>query len=193
MAQLNDFLGLTKLEPVWQYCKEHGEHYRYAKGECLVEQGNICRWFAVVKSGYFKFCATASDGSLRVTGFSLANDMVTDYVHSFLLGKPCLTSIIAGMETDVIRIPLNVIREIGLKLDPNIFEYSTSILLDEAYRRYLNQYTKTPLERYRHPLSHCPRDIGQVALNELASYLQVSRRQFLRIRDEVMEERSQIR
>lgn len=186
MARLNDFIDLMKLEPLRQYCKEHGEHYRYAKGECLVEQGNICRWFTVVKSGYFKFCATASNGSQCVTGFSFPNDVSTDYVRSFLLGKPCLTSIIAGMDTVVMRIPLSTVKEFGLSQSPNFFEYANSILLDEAYYRYLNLYTKTPLERYRHLVNHCSGDIRQVPLNELASYLQVSRRQFLRIRDEVL-------
>lgn len=188
MARHNDFIDKIKLEPLRQYIKKHGEHYRYAKGECLVEQGNICKWFAVVKSGYFKFCTIASDGSLCVTGFSFSNDIATDYVGSFLLGKPCLTSIIAGMKTDVIRIPLNIAKEIGLSRDPNLFEHSTSILLSEAYHRYLNQYTKTPLERYLHLLNHCPQDIEQVQLNELASYLQISRRQFLRMRDKAMKE-----
>lgn len=185
MARLNDFIDMMKLEPLRQYCEEHGERYRYAKGECLVEQGMICRWFALVKSGYFKFCATATNGTLCVTGFSFSNDVTTDYVRSFLLGKPSRTSIIAGADTEVVRIPLSRIKEFGLSQKSDFFEYASSILLDEAYGRYLDQYTMTPLERYRHLVDHCPGDISEVPLNEFASYLRVSRRQFLRIRDEV--------
>ncbi len=37
MARLNDFIDMMKLEPLRQYCEEHGERYRYAKGESLVE------------------------------------------------------------------------------------------------------------------------------------------------------------
>ena len=155
------------------------------RGECLVEQGMICRWFALVKSGYFKFCATATNGTLCVTGFSFSNDVTTDYVRSFLLGKPSRTSIIAGADTEVVRIPLSRIKEFGLSKKSDFFEYASSILLDEAYGRYLDQYTMTPLERYRHLVDHCPGDISEVPLNELASYLRVSRRQFLRIRDKV--------
>ena len=85
----------------------------------------------------------------------------------------------------MVRIPLSRIKEFGLSQKSDFFEYASSILLDEAYGRYLDQYTMTPLERYRHLVDHCPGDISEVPLNELASYLRVSRRQFLRIRDKV--------
>lgn len=174
--------------PLRQYCEEHGEPYRYAKGEYMVEQGELCRWFAVVKSGYFKFCPMASDGSLCVTGFSFVDEVTTDYVHSFQFGKPSLTSIIAGMKTDVMRIPLSLVREIDVNQGHDFFEYVNSILLDEAYRRYLDHYIKTPTERYRTLLERCPKEVGQIPLNDLASYLRVSRRQFLRIRENVMKD-----
>ena len=32
MARLNDFIDMMKLAPLRQYCEEHGERYRYAKG-----------------------------------------------------------------------------------------------------------------------------------------------------------------
>ena len=57
--------------------------------------------------------------------------------------------------------------------------------LDEAYRRYLAFYSKTPSERYRDLIVRCPEDIIRLPFNELASYLSVSRRQFLRIRETV--------
>lgn len=185
MARLNDFINRIDFGPLQRYCEEHGEPYRYVKGECLVAQGAVCRWFAVVRSGYFKFCTVASDGSLCVTGFSFAGEVTTDYVRSFLFGKPCLTSIIAGEDTDVLRIPLADIRKIGMTPQQALFESATSVLLDEAYRRYLDFYSKTPSERYRDLIVRCPEDIIRLPFNELASYLSVSRRQFLRIRETV--------
>lgn len=47
---------------------------------------------------------------------------------------------------------------------------------------------KTPTERYRTLLDRCPKEFGQIPLNDLASYLRVSRRQFLRIRENVMKD-----
>ena len=94
-------------------------------------------------------------------------------------------STVAGEDTDVLRIPLADIRKIGMTPQQALFESATSVLLDEAYRRYLAFYSKTPSERYRDLIVRCPENIICLPFNELASYLSVSRRQFLRIRETV--------
>ena len=66
------------------YVAANGKSVVYAKGERIVQQGRLCRYVGVVKSGYFKYVALNSKGQEVVTGFSFEGEVVTDYVQGFL-------------------------------------------------------------------------------------------------------------
>ncbi len=84
------------IAPLYDYCIRHGELRRYSKGESFVAEGALCRYFAFVQSGYFKYTVIDSNGDECITGLTFEGDLVGDYVCSFLLGKPSFTSIVAG-------------------------------------------------------------------------------------------------
>ena len=79
------------------YVAANGRSAVYAKGESIVQQGSLCRYVGVIKSGYFKYMALNSKGQEVVTGFSFEGEIVTDYVQGFLYGQPSLTSNCRGM------------------------------------------------------------------------------------------------
>ena len=88
MAQLNDFMTRIDLSVLNDYVAANGKSVVYAKGERIVQQGQLCRYVGVVKSGYFKYVALNSKGQEVVTGFSFEGEVVTDYVQGFLYDQP---------------------------------------------------------------------------------------------------------
>jgi len=62
MAELNDFMTRIDLSVLNDYVAANGKSVVYAKGERIVQQGRLCRYVGVVKSGYFKYVALNSKG-----------------------------------------------------------------------------------------------------------------------------------
>ena len=67
MAELNDFMTRIDLSVLNDYVVANGKSVVYAKGERIVQQGRLCRYVGVVKSGYFKYVALNSKGQEAVT------------------------------------------------------------------------------------------------------------------------------
>lgn len=62
MANINDFMTRIDLSELMDYVAVRGKSVVYAKGERIVQQGQLCRYVGVVKSGYFKYVALNSRG-----------------------------------------------------------------------------------------------------------------------------------
>lgn len=182
MARLNDFMEHPELVPICRFCLKEGEAVKYDKGQSFVNEGSICRYIAIVLSGYFKYIVFDEHGDECTTGFSFEGDIVTDYVRSFLYFQPSLTSIVAGADSKVLRVPITEMRAYLENTDSDYLAVTSSLLLSEAYRRYIDMYRFSPVERYTKLVERVPGLLTLVPLKELASYLSVSRRQFQRIR-----------
>lgn len=183
MAQLNDFMTRIDLSVLNDYVAANGKSVVYAKGERIVQQGRLCRYVGVVKSGYFKYVALNSKGQHVVTGFSFEDEVVTDYVQGFLYDQPSLTSIVAGCDAEVRRLSVVDARRFIIERNPGFVAEVSSNLLREAYCRYLNMLVKTPTERFQELVSRYPGVIHSLPIQEIASYLGISRRQLHRIRE----------
>ena len=101
MARLNDFMEHPELVTICRFCLKEGEAVKYDKGQSFVNEGSICRYIAIVLSGYFKYIVFDEHGDECTTGFSFEGDIVTDYVRSFIYSQPSLTSIVAGADSDI--------------------------------------------------------------------------------------------
>ncbi len=184
MSRLNTFISRIDFSAIAGYIKEHGTPARYAKGEPLVEIGTRCRYVGIIRSGYFKFSAINSKGNEVVAGFLFQGDVIMDFVRGFLRDEPSLTSIIAGSDAEIIRVPMGSLRHFIMEQCTDFVADASSLVLHEAYCRYLDVLIKTPTERYRELMARCPNEIRSLPIQELVSYLSVSRRQLHRIREE---------
>ncbi len=182
MARLNDFMVCPELAPISNYCLANGTAATYSKGQSFVDEGSLCRYVAVVRSGYFKFSVIDNNGEECTTGFSFAGDIVADYVYSFLNSQPSPTSIVSGVDSEVLRVPVDELRAYLDKVDSEYIGRTAKLLLKEAYGRYIDMHRFTPEERYLKLKGRVPDLLSLVPLQELASYLCISRRQFQRIR-----------
>ena len=183
MAQLNDFMTRIDLSVLNDYVAANGKSVVYAKGERIVQQGRLCRYVGVVQSGYFKYVALNSKGQEVVTGFSFESEVVTDYVQGFLYDQPSLTAIVAGCDAAIQRVSVEDARRFIIERNPGFVAEVSSNLLQEAYCRYLNILVNTPAERFHELVSRYPGVIHNLPIQEIASYLGISRRQLHRIRE----------
>lgn len=183
MAELNDFMTRIDLSVLNDYVAANGKSVVYAKGERIVQQGRLCRYVGVVQSGYFKYVALNSKGHEVVTGFSFEGEVVTDYVQGFLFDQPSLTSIVAGCDAEIQQVAVKDARRFIIEHNPGFVAEVSSNLLQEAYCRYLNMLVKTPAERFHELVSRYPGVIHNLPIQEIASYLGISRRQLHRIRE----------
>ena len=183
MAEPNDFMTRIDFSVLNDYITDNGKSVVYAKGDSIVQQGRLCRYVGVVKSGYFKYVVLNSRGQEVVTGFSFEGEVVTDYVQGFLYDQPSLTSIVAGSDAEVQCVSVEDARRFIIERNPGFVAEVSSNLLQEAYCRYLNILVKTPIERFHELVSRYPGVTQKLPIQEIASYLGVSRRQLHRIRE----------
>lgn len=182
MAYLNDFMKRLDMTALQDYIEAHGRVVSYAKGQAIVAEGQLCRLMGVVKSGYFKFTSLTSGGDEVVTGFSFEGDVVCDYVRTFMQLKPSLSTIKAGCDCELKQVSLAEAREYVLSRCPGFIGNASSVLLAEAYQRYLNMYIKSPAERYAELIKRRDGVVDILTLAETASFLGISRRHLQRIR-----------
>ena len=183
MSRLNDFMRHFENSVLSEFCERNGVVTRYSRGDLLVSEGEVCRHFGFIRKGYFKFCSVSPAGEECVTGFAFKNELVCDYVRSFLYLKPSYSSIVCGAESEVLQVPLTDIRGYVLENFPDFLPHSTSVLLEEASRRYLDRHIMSAAERYSMLLECRPALGNELPFHELASYLGISRRQLHRIRE----------
>ncbi len=183
MATINDFLTRIDLSALNDYVAVHGTNATYAKGESIVQQGQPCRYAGIVRTGYFKYMAYNSKGQEVVTGFSFVGEVVTDYVRGFLFDQTCLTTIVAGCDSEILRVSIDELRRYLHEWNTGFVADASSQLLQEAYRRYLDLHVKNPAERYHELVDRYPGVTHNLPIQEIASYLGISRRQLHRIRE----------
>ena len=92
------------------------------------------------------------------------------------------TAIIALEDSDVMVVPTKVIWEY-LECNPELNLRFVQSLFSQAYRTILDSYYYSPLQRYRQLIERFPRILELVSLGEIASYLNISRRQLHRFRE----------
>lgn len=183
MTRFNTFIQPSELRSLLNCCTEHGQLVTYPKGTPMVEEGYICKYIGIIRSGYFKYVTINTRGEECVTGFTFAGEVASDFIQSFLFNSPAKTSVIAGCDTQVLQVSIAEARQYFKKHDSDFINRSCKVLLLEAYRRYLDSYQKTPAERYNELRNRTRMDLDLIPHKELASFLNISRRQFQRIRD----------
>lgn len=142
-SQFNSYIDFLDLTAATDFCREEGIPCHYKKGERFVQQGTIARYAALVVSGYFKVTTLNDLGDEAVINFAFPGQFITDF-HSSLHGEPSQTSMIAGSDCEVLRVPLKPFKEL---LSPSLLdEYKA--LFNMVFMRVLNLYRKSPRQRY---------------------------------------------
>ena len=175
------------LETLREFCKREGEAVTYRKGDQLEREGDPARWFAFVTEGCFKYVTHGiSDDREHITWFSFQGEFVVDY-PTFLYGRPSQTTIEAMMPSRVIRVTGQQLEQFfdqskeTMKLRAIIAEH----ILFQFRSRYLDLHRTTARERYEMLMQRCPGIVDHLALQDIASFLNVTPQTISKIRKEI--------
>ena len=175
------------LETLREFCKREGEAVTYRKGDQLEREGDPARWFAFVTEGCFKYVTHGiSDDREHITWFSFQGEYVVDY-PTFLYGRPSQTTIEAMMPSRVIRVTGQQLEQFfdqskeTMKLRAIIAEH----ILFQFRSRYLDLHCTTARERYEMLMQLCPGIVDHLALQDIASFLNVTPQTISKIRKEI--------
>lgn len=164
-----------------EVCEKHGKPQQICRGEYFVHSGEVMKNVGWILSGGFKNSLTASDGSIRTVGFVFADSILANY-ESVMLDKKMQTDIVALEASEVIVAPAKIMRE-RLLCDPTRHTQFIQALFEQLYEQFLDFYRYTPEQRFTRLLERCPQITSFVPYSEIASYLNISRRQLQRIRE----------
>lgn len=179
--QFNAFENALDFSFWKELCEKHGELRHFRRGEYFAHTGEVLREAGWIVSGGFKHSLIDDSGNPKTVGFVFGGSVLANYISS-MHGKRMPTDIIALMDSDVLVIPASLIRE-RLMFDPTLYIKFLDALFEQAYDHTLNNYRYTPEQRYRQLLTRYPRLFDLVSLGEIATYLNISRRQLHRIRE----------
>lgn len=183
MAQFNTFEEAINFSFWREICEMHGSLRHFRRGEYFARTCEVLKNAGWIVSGGFKHSLIDDSGNAKTVGFVFEGSVLANYISS-MHGKKMPTDIIALEDSDVLIIPASMIRE-RLMLDPTLYIKFMDALFEQAYGQVLNVYRSTPEQRYRQLLSRYPRLFELVSLGEIASYLNISRRQLHRIRETI--------
>ena len=170
-----------------EFCEREGEEVIYRKGDQLEREGDPTRWFGFVTEGCFKYVTYGiSDNKPHLTWFSFEGEFVGDYA-TCLYGRPSQATIEAMMPSSVLRVTGQQLEQFfnqnmeTMKLRAMIGEH----ILSQFSSRYLDLHCTTPRERYEMLLQRCPGIVEHLALQDIASFLNVTPKTISMIRKDI--------
>ena len=182
-SQFNAFEEALDFSFWKELCEKHGTLRHFKRGEYFARTCEVLRNAGWIVSGAFKHSLIDNSGNAKTVGFVFGGSVLANYISS-MHGKKMPTDIIALEDSDVLVIPASLIRE-RLMYDPTLHIKFLDALFEQAYGQVLNTYRSTPEQRYRQLLARYPRLFDLVSLGEIATYLNISRRQLHRFRETI--------
>jgi CRP-like cAMP-binding protein len=156
------------------------------KGDFFVKQGKICRQIAFINKGVLRTFYLNDKAEETTSCFCTENSLTTSY-KSFILQQPSTLSIQALEDTELLVIDYENLERL----------YSTSMVWQNigravAQREYIvmEQYAsvlnnETAKEKYLRLLKEQPTVLQKANIEDIASYLGITRRTLSRIRQEI--------
>ena len=164
-------------------CKEVfeklGERRLIGRGEYFARSGEVMEYTGWIVSGGFKYSLVSSDGNDKVIGFSLDDSLLIDY-ESVMHSTKMRTDVIALEDSEVNVIPAKIMRE-TLNCDPELNMSLMMVLFEQLYDQFLEFSSHTPAQRYLRLIDRYPRITEIASYGDIASYLNISRRQLQRL------------
>ena len=175
------------IEALREFCEREGKEVTYRKGDQLEREGDPARWFGFVTEGCFKYVTYGiSDNKPHLTWFSFEGEFVGDYA-TCLYGRRSQTTIEAMMPSRVLRVNGQHLEQFfeqnieTMKLRAVIGDH----IISQYRARYLVLHRATSRELYELLLRRCPGIVEHLALQDIASFLNVTPKTISKIRKEI--------
>jgi CRP-like cAMP-binding protein len=182
LAKINNFV--EQLDSETQLALDRvTRKQRFAKGEFLLRQDEICRQSFFIEKGIVRKFYLTKEGKEITTDFCFADDLAVSF-QSYTLQTPSYEFIQAIENTDVTVVNNESFQALKndfpklLELDLMMTEYY-AMWLEERLRRF---HTLDATGRYQKLVQEQPHFIRQIQLTHIASYLGISLETLSRIR-----------
>lgn len=158
------------------------------KGEYFVRQDKVCQHIAFIVKGTLRIFYINNKAEETTSCFCTANNLATSY-KSFILQQPSNLSIQAIEETELLVIDYSSLQKlyksstVWQNIGRTVAEQEYIVM--EKYASVLNN--ETAKEKYLRLLQEQPNVIQKASVEDIASYLGVTRRTLSRIRKEIAE------
>lgn len=183
IAGFNTYLHNAHVERWGNLCREYGTLRTFKKGEEFISVGEAARYLGLIKEGSVKYTVYTPDGEERVIGL----ETVGGYAASFpycLRGLPSIFSVIVNTDSEIWCISIKKIME--LSRDSEEVGQAVSQTLEAVfyniYDRYVDLYALSAKERYEQLIEQCPELFDIFLLQDIASYLNISRQHLNRLK-----------
>ena len=159
------------------------------KGEFFVKKDNVCKHVAFILKGTLRTFYINNKAEETTSCFCTENNFTTSY-KSFILQQPSNLSIQAIEETELLVIDYNNLQNlymsssVWLTIGRKVAEQEYIVI--EKYASVLNN--ETAKEKYLRLLQEQPSVVKKAAVEDIASYLGITRRTLSRIRQEISSE-----
>ena len=180
----NEFFPFNniKYNNIVSMLKLKGTRKKVSAGETILSEGMPCDFFFYIEYGYFR--AFRYNNEIEVTfGFSFKGDLDT-CPYSFINDLPSLDSIEALTDSTVIVITKKQLKELE-KENPEVslfINYMLSSYIETLITRIATFKTSTAEEIYLKMLQRQPKQLSNIPLKHLASYLGITPERLSRIR-----------
>jgi CRP-like cAMP-binding protein len=188
MDRLKTFLqSLTPIsDQEYEDSKSNFRVVHLKKGEYLVQQGKVCRQMAFINRGSLR-TFYMNDKAKEITAcFRSENSLVSSY-KSFVLQEPSLLSVVALEDSELIVMDYDDLQKLYSKsmawLNIGRLMAEREYINMEEYASVLNH--ETAKEKYLRLLNEQAEVLQNAKVEQIASYLGVTRRTLSRIRQEV--------
>jgi len=155
------------------------------KNQFLLQEGDVCRYSALVEKGALYSYSTDEKGAKHVVQFALEGSFISD-LFSLLTGEPSKLNIEAFEDSELLLLTQEN-RDRLLSAVPR-FETYMRQLIERAYvallRRVEGTMGRTAEERYAHLLQERPHLLARLPQHLIASYLGITRETLSRIRSQ---------
>ncbi len=180
MVRFNGFEKTLDLSVWKELCEKYGKPQQICRGEYFVHNGEVLDKVGWIVSGVFKHTLMVSDGKDKTVGFTFSDTLLANY-ESVMYSKEIRTDIIALEDSELLVAPAKAMRD-KLLGDPILHTQFIQSLFDQLYECFLDFYRYSPEQRYKKLLECYPQISNIVPYGDIASYLNISRRQLQRIR-----------
>lgn len=153
------------------------------KGEVWIQQHNICREMAYVKQGMLRSFFIDTKGNEVTSCFCEPNGMASSF-KSFISQEPSHLAIQALDQTELLVISYSDLQRLYKEVP--VWQEISRLLMEKEYLSLWNYAfslnTETAMEKYHRLLYEQPDVLQKAPVQEIASYLGISRETLSRIR-----------
>lgn len=163
------------------------EHEKLSKGAFFVQDGQVCRNFALVTKGCLRYYIL-DEGDEKSAFFFPENYFAADF-RSFLSGKPARCFIDALEDSELLTVSVHKIRELGQK-HRDVETCARTVvekLLVSCENRLLLHLLSNPEARYKRLMDDFGDLVNRVPQKHLASFLGITPVSLSRIRARMLQ------